>query len=101
MGMSFQEHREILLEFLEEESKVQGRELVGIYLGPPTKALLSSVLEFGEQSYHLFLDLEVQVHLPYIEELYLSLQDHPAQKTSRSPRKPGEHMDLRGKPQSF
>lgn len=79
--MSFQVHREIWLEFLEEESRVQGKGLVGIYLGPLTEAPLSSVLEFGEQSYHLFLDLEVQGHLLYTAELYLSLQDPRAQKT--------------------
>lgn len=81
MGVSFQVHRETWLEFLEEESRVQGKGLAGIYLGPLTEAPLFSVLEVGEQSYRLFLDLEVQVHLLYTAELYLAPQDHLAQKT--------------------
>lgn len=99
--MSFQVHREILLEFPEEESRVRGKGLAGTYLGLPTEAPLSSVLECGEQSYHLFLGLEVQVHLPYTAVLYLALQDRLAQKAFLSLRKPEEHMGLHGKPQSF
>lgn len=96
--MSFQAHREILLEFLEEASRVRAMGLAGIYQGLLTEAPLSSVLECGEQSYHLFRGPEEQVPLPYTAGLYLALQDRLAQTDFLSLRKPGEYMGLHGKP---
>ena len=99
--MSFQAHREILLAFLEVASRVRGTGLAGIYQGLLREAPLSSALECGEQSYHLFRGPEGQVPLPYTAGLYLALWDRLAQTAFLSPRKPGEHMGLHGKPWSF